>query len=158
MTELSVVVPTYNRASLMAECVASVRACGVIAEIAVVDDGSTDDTAERANELGVTCIRQANAGPAAARNNGAAQTSGEFVAFLDSDDAWRPGVVGRLIDVLKQHPQVDVAFADALVGSPEDGFSVSIMALLGGPEFEALPGERPEPGVRLLEHGPFFRR
>ena len=155
---LSVIIPTYNRAAFLAPCVASVRACGVPAEIVVVDDGSTDDTAERVKDLGdVVYVRQANGGPAPARNNGVAHSRGRFLAFLDSDDSWRPGVVPRLLDALQKHPEVDVAFAETLVGNPTDGFK-PLTPIVGEGTFDEIPCRRPAPGLRLLDREPFFVR
>lgn len=159
MTKLSVIIPTYNRAAFLRPCVESVRASGVVAEIVVVDDGSTDDTAERVREFGdVIYVRQANAGPAAARNNGLVHSRGPLVAFLDSDDTWRPGVVNRLVAALEQHSDGEVAFADALVGNPEDGWHSLRETALGKAEFEAIPSQVIEPGLRLLDQAAFFRR
>jgi len=103
-------------------------------------------------------VRQDNAGVSAARNAGAKQSSGEFLAFLDSDDTWLPDVAPRLIDVLRTYSDVDVAFADALSGNPDHGFHTSMMQQLAGVDFRHLPDRYPEPGVRLLERGPFFQR
>jgi len=131
MTRLSVIIPTFNRAAFLAPCVASVRA-NVDAEIIIVDDGLTDDTEDRVRELdGVIFIRQSNAGPATARNTGAARSSGEYLAFLDCDDTWRPGVAPNLIATLDHHPEIDVVYADAMIGNPTDGFTQSLHALVG---------------------------
>jgi glycosyltransferase involved in cell wall biosynthesis len=158
MPELSVIIPTYNRAAFLVPCVASVRACGVPAEVVVVDDGSTDDTAERARDLGnIVYVRQANAGPAPARNTGAAHSRGRFLAFLDSDDSWRPGVVPRLLDALQKQPDIDVAFAETLVGNPADGFE-PLTPTVGEGTFDEIPCIRPGPGLRLMEREPFFLR
>ncbi|MFL5339831.1 MAG: glycosyltransferase family 2 protein [Gemmataceae bacterium] len=157
--DLSVIIPTYNRAGFLPACVASVRACGVPAEIVIVDDGSTDDTPQRVRELGdVSYIRQPNAGVSVARNAGVASARGELLAFLDSDDTWRPGVAPKLVTVLRRYADIDVAFADALAGNSDDGFDESMMEELGGDVFRRLPDCRPEFGVRLLEPKPFFRR
>lgn len=123
MAELSVVVPTYNRASMLPGCVASIRAAGIPAEIVIVDDGSTDDTEGVVQRIAdVTYIRQPNSGPATARNLGAANSHGSLLAFLDSDDTWNPGILPRLVAALDRYPDSEAAFADALVGNPTDGF------------------------------------
>lgn len=90
---VSVVIPTYNSATLTAETVASVLAQTAPADqILVVDDGSTDDTAQRIRSFGspVRYLFQHNAGPSAARNRGVSAATGEWVAFLDGDDVWHP--------------------------------------------------------------------
>ena len=91
--EVSVVIPTYNRASQVMRAIESVLAQTYKDyEIIVVDDGSTDQTRKLLDPYS-GCIRyvyQANAGPAAARNTGITRAEGEWLAFLDSDDIWLP--------------------------------------------------------------------
>src|SRR5438445_197830 len=91
---LSVIMPTYNRSAFLPGAVASLRDSGAKGlEIIVVDDGSVDDTSDVASALGapVRLVRQANAGPAAARNHGFEFCHGRYLAFVDSDDEWLPG-------------------------------------------------------------------
>ncbi len=92
MPRFSVVIPTYNRAALLAAALASVRAQTLLPhETIVVDDGSTDNTASLlAATPGIRAIHQANAGPGPARNAGLAAATGEYIAFLDADDLWLP--------------------------------------------------------------------
>ena len=92
---VSVIIPAYNRAHLVGRAIASVFAQSYRNfEIIVVDDASTDDLAATLAEAGglqLRCITHPrNRGAAAARNTGIAAASGEFVAFLDSDDVWFP--------------------------------------------------------------------
>jgi hypothetical protein len=90
---VSAVIPAYNAAGFIERAIQSVLAqTRPVIEVLVVDDGSRDDTAAIAERCGapVRVIRQANAGPSAARNHGARVAQGEWVAFLDADDAWRP--------------------------------------------------------------------
>jgi glycosyltransferase involved in cell wall biosynthesis len=89
----SVIIPTYNRLQFLSQTLASVwQQTYTDYELIVVDDGSNDDTAEYlqsvGNRLKVFC--QSNKGPGAARNLGASQARGEYIAFLDSDDLWFP--------------------------------------------------------------------
>jgi glycosyltransferase involved in cell wall biosynthesis len=91
--QVSVVIPTYNRAGLLDRAIDSVLAqTHKNYEIIVVDDGSTDATDEilQSYEKVVTRLRQANRGVSAARNLGIEHSSGELEAFLDSDDEWLP--------------------------------------------------------------------
>lgn len=89
----SVVIPTYNRAAVLADALDSALAQTLPpVEIIVVDDGSTDDTPAAVQRYAgrITYLRQPNAGPAAARNRGIDMARGQYIAFLDSDDAWAP--------------------------------------------------------------------
>ena len=91
MPRLSVVIPNYNRAVLIGETLDNVFAqTRPPDEVIVVDDGSTDDSVAVIERYGkrVTLIRQANAGPGAARNRGLAAARGELIQFMDSDDLW----------------------------------------------------------------------
>jgi glycosyltransferase involved in cell wall biosynthesis len=107
---VSVIIPTYNRAALVAEAVASVLAqtCQDF-ELLVVDDGSTDGTAQTLTAFGdqVTLLRQpSRRGVAAARNRGIAAARGEWLAFLDSDDLWLPEKLARQLALLAAHPEL----------------------------------------------------
>jgi glycosyltransferase involved in cell wall biosynthesis len=89
---VSVVIPAYNAEQLVAEAIQSVLAqTHQVTEIIVVDDGSADNTSKVAEGYAKTrVIRQPNRGPGAARNTGIGAASGEWIAFLDSDDLWLP--------------------------------------------------------------------
>jgi glycosyltransferase involved in cell wall biosynthesis len=90
---ISVIIPTYNYARFLGEAIDSALAQTLEPlEVMVVDDGSTDGTAEVLASYGerIRVIRQKNAGVAMARNAGIAAARGDYLAFLDSDDAWYP--------------------------------------------------------------------
>src|SRR5947209_429690 len=93
MSLFSVVIPTYNRAAYLRQTLASVltQECQDF-EIIVVDDGSTDATPVVLESFGgkLRVFHQKNQGPGAARNLGASNAGGEYIAFLDSDDVWFP--------------------------------------------------------------------
>src|SRR5690606_37292864 len=93
MPLFSIIIPAYNRADLISGTLDSVFAqTERDYEVIVVDDGSTDATAEVVKSYG-DCVRyvyQENAGPGAARNRGIQQSTGQYVVFLDSDDRWFP--------------------------------------------------------------------
>lgn len=96
----SIVIPAYNAAKTLPQTLAACkrqRWDGKPVEIVVVDDGSTDGTAEIAEQAGVRCIRQDNAGAAAARNTGWRAAAGDVICFTDSDCAPSKDWVSRLM-------------------------------------------------------------
>ncbi|HXV65552.1 MAG TPA: glycosyltransferase family 2 protein, partial [Vicinamibacteria bacterium] len=100
-------IPTHNRGDALARAVTSIQAQTVApAEIIVVDDGSTDGSAERIRTEfpRVRVVRQSNLGVSAARNAGIRSSNGELVAFLDSDDEWLPRKLERQLDALAASP------------------------------------------------------
>lgn len=102
----SIVIPTYNRADLLRETLESVfRQEDRDFEVIVVDDGSKEDLSGVAAEYAgrITFLRQANAGPAEARNNGVRNAQGDYVAFLDSDDVWLPWTLTAYREVIAQY-------------------------------------------------------
>ncbi|MBW2732267.1 MAG: glycosyltransferase family 2 protein [Deltaproteobacteria bacterium] len=102
---ISVVIPTYNRCKSLERALRSVFSQTRAAEeIIVVDDGSTDDTAKMMRELFPLARyrHQANAGVSAARNRGIESAKGDWVAFLDSDDAWLPKKLEDQVEALER--------------------------------------------------------
>jgi len=103
---VSVVIPVYNAERYIGKAIESaLRQTHPPLEVIVIDDGSTDSTADVANSFGdrIRCVRQANAGPARARNRGVRESRGEFVAFLDADDEWLPEHLEEAARVLDRH-------------------------------------------------------
>jgi glycosyltransferase involved in cell wall biosynthesis len=113
MPRVSVIIPTYNRAGFIGEAIQSVldQTC-TDWELIVVDDGSTDETAQVVAQFGerVTYVYQDNAGVSAARNAGLATARGELVSFLDSDDRMLPHNLETLVVLLDAQPKVSVAY------------------------------------------------
>ena len=112
---ITIIIPAYNAEAHLAECLSSVKheAAAFAHETIVVDDGSADATAAIARRhAGVRCITQVNAGPSAARNRGIAESRGEFVAFLDSDDLWPVGKLEAQIRILRAYPGIALMFGD----------------------------------------------
>ena len=117
----TVVVPTYNRKSTLRQTLIALVAQDYSDfEIIIVDDGSTDGTAEMMLQEfpGARYIRQANRGPAAARNRGVQAATGEIIAFTDDDCVPPPDWLSRLADGFARYPQV-VGVGGALE-APED--------------------------------------
>ncbi|HJR59731.1 MAG TPA: glycosyltransferase [Vicinamibacterales bacterium] len=111
---VSVVVPCFNHGRYLGEALASVGAPAVRTEIVVIDDGSTDATPEvvarfeTRNEF--RCVRQVNAGLAAARNRGLRESRGRYVIFLDADDRLAQGAVDLGASKLDEHPECAFVF------------------------------------------------
>jgi len=108
---ISVVIPTYNRATLLQRAVESVLKQKVkqkrpdpFLEIVVVDDGSTDETRKIITGKPLKYFYQSNRGPAAARNLGIGRASGQLIAFLDSDDEWMPGKLAAQLRFFEENP------------------------------------------------------
>jgi len=115
-TQVSVIIPTYNRGWTIGEAVDSVLAQDYRDfELIVVDDGSTDNTPEvlDAYRGTIKVFRQKNKGVSAARNRGIAEASGRFIAFLDSDDLWLPQKLSRQVEFFNTTP-------DALICQTEE--------------------------------------
>ena len=112
---VSVVIPAHNAAPFIGEALDSVFAQGIYGlEVVVVDDGSTDGTADAAARHGgrVQVIRQQAAGSGRARNRGLAATSAPLVAFLDADDLWVPSKTRLQLEVLDRRPELGMVFSD----------------------------------------------
>ncbi|WP_018866625.1 MULTISPECIES: glycosyltransferase [unclassified Thioalkalivibrio] len=110
---VSVIMPAYNTAAYIAESVDSVLDQDYPSvELIVVDDGSTDGTIEVLRAYGdrLTLLTQQNQGAAVARNAGIAAASGDYIAFIDSDDVWLPGKLAAQVGYMDQHPQIGMTF------------------------------------------------
>jgi glycosyltransferase involved in cell wall biosynthesis len=126
MIRASVIIPAFNRGYIVAEAIQSVldQTYPYIQEIIVVDDGSTDDTADVVKSCGDPRIHliqhPKNRGVAAARNTGLAEARGDLISFLDSDDLWATDKLALDAAFLANHPQADGVFAD--VRNHSDGY------------------------------------
>jgi glycosyltransferase involved in cell wall biosynthesis len=99
--DVTVIVPAWNAARFLGVTLQSLRdQTTPPTQVIVVDDGSTDGTAEVAAEAGATVLRQRQRGPGAARNRGLGVAATEFVAFLDADDWYVPDKLERSIETL----------------------------------------------------------
>jgi len=114
---VSVVLPTFNRGYCLERAIRSVLGQTYPDwELIVVDDGSTDDTQAVLESFKDSRIRvfrhSVNRGVAAGRNTGLAAARGDFIAFLDSDDEWRPDKLTKQLGVMTRAPDTPVAFTD----------------------------------------------
>jgi len=101
------VVPAYNAAGYLERALASIEAqTHPVAEVVVVDDGSTDQTPQLMRDRfpHLHYVRQENAGVAAARNRGIQAARGDWIAFLDADDDWLPHRIADQCDILQRYP------------------------------------------------------
>jgi glycosyltransferase involved in cell wall biosynthesis len=129
--DVSVIIPVYRGSQYIAQALASVFAQRFTAyEIIVVNDGSPE-TEQVERELQpytqkITYIKQENGGPSSARNAGILQAKGEYVAFLDCDDAWHPSYLEEQLALLRADPELDLIYCDALLigTSPNAGKTV----------------------------------
>ena len=104
---ISVVIPTFNRRDYLARAIESVMSQSFSAmECIVVDDGSTDGTAQWLHDTypEVICVTQSQQGVSAARNHGIRLAKGDWIAFLDSDDAWYPDKLASQVNALSASP------------------------------------------------------
>ncbi len=119
--KVSVIIPTYNRASMVGDAIESVLKQDLDdIEIIVVDDGSKDETERVVRRYlqsrgdKVRYLKQENKGVAAARNKGIDAARGEYIAFLDSDDTWMTTTLGEKIAYLDKNPQIGMAFCNGI--------------------------------------------
>jgi glycosyltransferase involved in cell wall biosynthesis len=114
---ITVIIPTYNRAHLLPRAIKSVLNQTIPAhEIIIVDDGSSDNTAELMAQQFSQCryIQQPNMGVSAARNRGIEAATGEWLAFLDSDDEWLPGKLQSQVVLLQKHPEIRICHTEEI--------------------------------------------
>jgi glycosyltransferase involved in cell wall biosynthesis len=117
---VSVLIPCYNQAHFLPEAIASVEPGARQVEIVVVDDGSSDGTYGTATSFPhVRCIRQPNAGLAAARNRALQESTGEFVVFLDADDRLLPGAIETGARALESHPACAMVYGRCVMMGPD---------------------------------------
>jgi glycosyltransferase involved in cell wall biosynthesis len=110
---VSCVIPVYNAERYLGETLDSVLAQTYRPfEVIVVDDGSTDSTPDivAAHADRIRCLRQANAGAAAARNRGIEAAQSEFIALGDGDDLWHPARLDRQMARFAERPELDMCF------------------------------------------------
>lgn len=122
---VSVVIPAYNAAETIVECLDSVRAQTYKnLEVLVVNDGSSDNTltilkqyASEHKDLNLKIYSIENSGPASARNYAIARSQGEYVAFLDSDDRWASEKVEKQMNCFKSYPKLSMLGCGYTIGA-----------------------------------------
>lgn len=166
MAEISVVIPTYDRAGLIGETLQAVFAQTLPAdEIIVVDDGSKDDTPSVLARHGnrIRPIRIANSGDLVARNTGLRAARGRLVAFCDSDDLWAPDFLATMSAQWRTEPKLVTCYADFRILQAGRLAERSKFNDAPGDFWDGLRLAGPEAGVfdfpianRLLSFQPFF--
>jgi glycosyltransferase involved in cell wall biosynthesis len=124
---LSVVIPTYNYAHTLPRAVGSVlsQIDVMVAELLVINDGSTDDTRAVLDNLqdrasaSIRVIHKENGGPASVRNLGIAQARGRFLLFLDADDELTPNALQLLAEHIDSHPETRMIIGEHCSVSPD---------------------------------------
>ncbi|MCR5116614.1 MAG: glycosyltransferase family 2 protein [Lachnospiraceae bacterium] len=112
---ISVIIPTYNRAPLIERAIRSIlEQTYKPLEIIVVDDGSTDNTREVVESIGDPAVKycyKENGGAGSARNYGVERAQGDWIAFHDSDDVWRPDKLKIQTEYAKKHPEYNLIYS-----------------------------------------------
>jgi len=124
---LSVIIPVYNAERHIGDAVRSILCeCYISLEIIAVDDGSTDNSAEILKSFSeVTYYKQANSGPAAARNLGVRMSKGDFILFLDADDLFPAGKIRQQLSYFEQRPEIEIVMGKSQFFF-EDGSSKTV--------------------------------
>ena len=114
MPRVSVQIPAYNSGRFIANAIESILSQTYHSfEIIVIDDGSTDNTADVVSRYPqVRYLRQKHSGISAARNRGVEEANGEYIAFLDADDLWTPDKLEKQMAYLEEHPQCQMVFSE----------------------------------------------
>lgn len=121
--DLSVIMPVWNCAAYIEDAVTSVfeKADGLL-ELIVIDDGSTDGSAEIAEQLGARVIRHEHLGPSPARNVGLREARGDLIGFLDADDIWFADAPDPRRVVIADGADVAMGKLQAIAGDPPKPF------------------------------------
>lgn len=161
---VSLVIPSYNRAGLIAETIDSALAQHeAFHEIIVVDDGSTDDTARVLAGFGdrIKVVALPNGGVQVARNTGVALATGDYVALCDSDDLLTPDFVSTAASWFRRHPEFDALYSNFVtfndLGIHPDKFSCAPQGFFDGARSEGdFLYDVPDLYVRTMAYQPLF--
>lgn len=127
---VSVIIPSYNYAHYLEECVNSVKAQTYPVEIIVVNDGSPDNTSEVAKSLGVILVEKENGGLASARNAGIKIATGEYIMCIDADDKLTAGAVEEHVKLMED----DMTIAQCALMEFEERHTIMIPVVPTGLE------------------------
>ena len=157
---ISVLIPTYNRADLLIQTLRSVvNQRYADFETLVVDDGSTDNTADVVAAIGdsrIRYVRQAHSGlPAVGRNTGMQLANGEYIAFLDSDDLWLPDKLALQVELMDSHPELGLSYTNCyrFMTDPTRYHPVPMLqpqAMLSGHAFDQLYAYQAIPNLTAM--------
>lgn len=159
MPEVSVIIPTYNCAEYIAKAISSVlmQTYSDI-EIIVVDDGSTDHTAETINRIQSDKVRyfyKENGGPGSARNYALKEAKGNIITFLDADDYFHPDNIATKVNILKDNQNVHWLFSDIYFVSTE-GAKICLGSEYFSSAYAAEPFKEKKIFEALLAEGNFI--
>lgn len=158
---ISVVIPTYNCAEFLPECLESVRRQNIqVREVIIVDDGSRDDTEAVVKKLGsdIIYIYQENLGPGAARNKGVLRAKSEWIAFVDADDLWTENKLTLQLQAVERYPQLRLIAGDMAETDERANIVTSSMLEHHGQRafFSQLSGAPLDNACALLIHKNFI--
>jgi GT2 family glycosyltransferase len=140
MAKVSVVIPTYNRATFIAETIASTlqQALGEL-EVIVLDDGSTDSTEKVVRQIAdprLIYVRQENQGATAAFNAGVRKSTGDYLSILGDDDYYLEDGLVPLLELLEDNPDVGVAAGGYYLVGEKGKFIQEVQPWIGYPELD----------------------
>jgi glycosyltransferase involved in cell wall biosynthesis len=142
---ISAVIPAYNAETYLSAALESALTQSGLDEVIVIDDGSTDKTAEIAQSFKrVRYVHQEHLGLAVARNRGSQESRGEYLAFLDADDIWVPGKIRVQAEILDSSP-TDMVFGNVVQFRVKEGRTV----------FEGEPAPAKLAGCMMIRRASF---
>lgn len=157
---VAVIIPAFNCAEFITETLESLEKQSRLPdEVVVIDDGSTDNTAQLirsfayTSHLPVKLVSQVNRGIAGARNAGVAHCTSSFIALLDGDDIFYPKFIERVRQALMDHPELILCFSDRDVVTSDGEF---IRRDLDEPGFRKMAAALLPDGVSVLCEDPFL--
>lgn len=149
---ISVVIPAFNAERYLALAMESVKSQTVsVAEIIVVNDGSTDRTAQIANDLGARVIYQENMGLAAARNVGIRSAESSWIALLDADDLWMPTKIERQWHGVELCPEAVIVTCDHSKIDATGAIRKESCILEDDSLYRHVPRSSPADGISVIE-------